>query len=118
MERKVIGGLMLFGLLLLVFGCNPKLGIIAVNTNPQGASVYLNGVQTGDTPMKFEFDMDKPVTMKILKEGYKPIEEKITVNWVKSEYHQGNYSKGDYLIKGTMQKGFEVNANRELIRAD
>ena len=117
MERKLIGGVLLLGLL-LVFGCNPKLGIIAVNTNPQGASVYLNGVQTGDTPMKFEFDMDKPVTMKILKEGYKPIEEKITVNWVKSEYHQGNYSKGDYLIKGTMQKGFEVNANRELIRAD
>lgn len=117
MERKVIGGLMLFGLL-LVFGCNPKLGIIAVNTNPQGASVYLNGVQTGDTPMQFEFDMDKPVTMKILKERYKPIEEQVTVNWVKSEYHKGHYSKGDYLIKGTMQKGFEVNASRELIRVD
>jgi hypothetical protein len=107
----------LFGLL-LVFGCNPKAGIIAVNTDPQGASVYLNGIKTGETPMKFEFDMDKPVTMKLLKEGYKPKEEKITADWVKSEFHQGNYSKGDYLIKGTMQRGYEVNVSRELSRTD
>jgi hypothetical protein len=62
--------------------------------------------------------MEKPVTMKLVKEGYKPVEEKLTVNWVKSEYHQGNYHKGEYMIKGTTQKGFEVNATRELIKAD
>jgi hypothetical protein len=117
MERKLIGGVLLLGLL-LVFGCNPKVGIISLNTNPQGATVYLNGVPTGETPTKFEFDMEKPVTMKLVKEGYKPVEEKLTVNWVKSEYHQGNYHKGEYMIKGTTQNGFEVNATRELIKAD
>ena len=117
MKRKLIGGVMLFGLL-LVFGCNPNVGIISLNTNPQGATVNLNGVPTGETPTKFEFDMEKPVTMKLVKEGYKPVEEKLTVNWVKSEYHQGNYHKGEYMIKGATQKGFEINATRELIRAD
>jgi len=56
--------------------------------------------------------------MKLVKEGYKPVEEKLTVNWVKIEYHQGNYHKGEYMIKGTTQNGFEVNATRELIKAD
>lgn len=117
MKGKGIGGLMLLSFL-LVGGCNPRVGIIAVSTNPPGAAVYLNGVATGETPTKFEFDMEKPVTMKLLKEGYRPIEENLTVNWVKRQYHLGNYAKGDYLIKGTMQRGFEVNASRELIRAD
>lgn len=117
MKRALIGGVALVGLL-LVFGCNPKVGIVAVNTNPPGATVYLNGVPSGETPMKFELDMEKPVTMRLLKEGYKPVEEKLTVNWVKSGYHQGNYSKGEYQIKGEMQKGFEVNATRNLIKTD
>jgi len=117
MGRIIAAGLLL-GIVLLTLGCNPKLGIIALDTNPQGAAVYLNGVQAGDTPVKFQFDMDKPVALKILKEGYKPKEEKITVDWVKSEYHQGNYSKGDFLINGVMQKGFQVNTTRDLIRAD
>jgi hypothetical protein len=74
MNRKSIGGVMLLGLLLVV-GCNPNVGIIAVNANPQGATVYLNRAPTGETPTKFEFDMEKPVTMKLLKEGYKPVED-------------------------------------------
>jgi PEGA domain len=117
MRRNIVAGLLL-GIVLLTLGCNPKLGIIALDTNPQGAAVYLNGVQVGDTPAKFQYDMNKPVTLKILKDGYKPKEEKITVDWVKSEYHQGNYSKGDYLINGVMQKGFQVNTARELMKAD
>ena len=117
MGRSIAAGVLL-GIALVALGCNPKVGIIALDTNPQGAAVYLNGVKTGDTPVKFQFDMEKPVTLKILKEGYKPREEKLTVDWVKSEYHQGNYSKGDYLINGTMQKGFEVNTTRDLMKAD
>ena len=117
MGRIIAVGL-LFGLVLLTVGCNPKMGIIVLDTNPQGAAVYLNGVQAGDTPVKFQFDMNKPVSLKILKEGYKPKEEKLTVDWVKSEYHQGNYSKGDYVIDGVLQKGFQVNTTRDLMKAD
>jgi hypothetical protein len=40
------------------------------------------------------------------------------VNWVKSKFHQGNYHKGEYMIKGTVQKGFEVYATRELLKAE
>ena len=54
----------------------------------------------------------------LVEAAYRPIEEKLTVNWVKSEYHQGNYPKGEYMIKGTTQKGFQVNATRELLKAD
>ena len=117
MGRNIGAGLLL-GVVLLALGCNPKVGFIALGTNPQGAAVYLNGVQAGETPVKFQFDMDKPVTLKLLKEGYKPKEEKITVDWVKSEYHQGNYSKGDFQINGIMQRGYEVNVTRELMKQD
>jgi hypothetical protein len=84
MKRHLTGGVMLPGLL-LVFGCNPKVGIISLNTNPQGATVYLNGVPAGETPMKFEFDMEKPVTLGILKEGYVSQTESLNVDWVKRE---------------------------------
>jgi hypothetical protein len=35
MKRTLIGGVMVFGLL-LVFGCNPKVGIISLNTIHKG----------------------------------------------------------------------------------
>jgi hypothetical protein len=104
--------------LMLALGCNPKVGLITLDTKPQGATVYLNAQKVGETPVTFEYDMEKPVTLRLLKEGYQPREEKVTVDWVKSEYHQGNYSKGDYLIQGTMQKSFKVYTIRDLIKSE
>jgi uncharacterized lipoprotein NlpE involved in copper resistance len=117
MKKRVVVTLMLC-VFLLVLGCNPKAGLIVLDTRPQGAAVYLNEEKVGETPVTFEFDMEKPVTLKILKEGYQPKEEKLNVGWVKSEYHLGNYSKGEYMIKGTKQKGFEVHTIRDLTRSE
>ncbi len=113
MKRRVVVTLMLC-IFMLVLGCNPKVGLVVLDTSPQGATVYLNEERVGETPVTFEFDMEKPVTLKILKEGYEPKTQNLNVGWVKSEYHQGKYSKGDYMIKGTMQKGFQVRTTLDL----
>ena len=117
MERRVAGTFMLC-IFMLLLGCNPKVGLITLDTKPQGATAYLNEQKVGETPVTFEFDMEKPVTLKLLKEGYQPREEKLTVDWVKSEFHQGNYSKGDYVVKGTMQKSFKVYTIRDLMKSE
>jgi hypothetical protein len=119
MKRGNVVGFTLSVLMLLVaFGCNPSVGIIVMDTIPQGATVFLNETKAGETPVKFEFDMDKPVMLKIIKEGYKPKTESINVNWVRSEYNLGHYGKGKFMINGEMQKGFEIHTLRELIRAE
>ncbi len=117
MKRRVVVTLMVC-ILMLILGCNPTVGLVALDTRPQGATIYLNEQKVGETPVAFEFDMEKPVTLKILKEGYQPKEEKLNVGWVKSEYHLGNYSKGDYMVKGTVQKSFKVNTTRDLIKSE
>ncbi len=78
----------------------------------------MNDAKVGETPVTFEFNMEKPVSMRIVKEGYKPQTEQINVDWVKSEYHRGHYGKGEYMLGGQMQKGYEVRTLRELIRLE
>ncbi len=117
MKGGVLAVAMLATVLLSV-GCNPKLGLIVLDTNPQGATVYVNDASIGETPVQFEFDMDKPVTLKIVKEGYQTRIESVNVGWVKSEYHQGHYGKGEYMLKGEMQKGYEVRTLRDLIKLE
>jgi hypothetical protein len=117
MKRGAIG-LLILASLFLTLGCNPKVGLIVLNTNPQGATVYLNDAKIGETPVQFEFDMDKPVMLQIVKEGYQPRTERINVGWVKSEYHLGNYSKGEYVVKGEKQKSYEVRTLRDLIKLE
>ena len=117
MERRSMVALMLF-ILMLALGCNPRVGLIALDTNPQGATVYLNEVKLGETPVKFEFNTERPATLRILKEGYHPKTEYLNVGWVKSEYHKGHYGKGEYMIGGHFQRGFEVRTILDLMRAD
>jgi hypothetical protein len=62
--------------------------------------------------------MNIPVTIKIVKEGYRPQTEQLSADWVKSEYYQSHYGKADIRINGSTQKGFEVHTTRELIKAD
>ncbi len=114
LKRGIVSLLMVCGLV-LILGCNPKLGLIVFDTRPPGAEVYLNEQKVGETPLTFEFDMDKPVTLRLLKEGYQPREEKINVYWVKSEFYLGNYQKGDYVVQGNKQKAFQVHTTRELV---
>lgn len=117
MKRRSVVVLTL-SILMLALGCNPKVGLIVLDTNPQGATVFLNEVKLGETPVTFEFNMERPATLRILKEGYHSKTENLNVGWVKSEYHQGHYGKGDYMIGGNMEKGFEIRTIRDLTRAE
>jgi hypothetical protein len=103
---------------LLLLGCNPSRGLVTIDTAPQGAMLYVNEAPIGETPATFEFDMEKPVTLKLLKEGYEPKTEKITAAWVKAQYQLGNYSKGKYKIAGEEQRAWEIRTLRELIRSE
>ena len=118
MRRRAGLAVVLVGILVSLLGCNPKVGLVTLGTNPQGATVYVNETKVGETPVTFEYNMEKPVTLQIVKEGYQPRTEKITADWVKSEYHQGNYGKGEYLIGGKKQTGYEVRTLRDLIKLE
>ncbi len=113
-------GLRLFAIMapLLLLACNPSRGLVTIDTQPQGAALYVNETLVGNTPATFEFDMDKPVTIKLLKEGYEPKTEKITGAWVKAQYQLGNYSKGRYKIGGEEQRAWEIRTLRELSRSE
>ncbi len=102
----------------LLAACNPQVGYVYLDTIPTQATVYMNEKAIGETPVRFEFDMSIPVTIKLLKEGYRPRTEELNVNWVKSEYRNGRYGKADIIINGSVQKGFQVHTTRELIRAE
>jgi hypothetical protein len=103
---------------LVLLACNPSRGLVTIDTMPQGATLYVNETPVGETPTTFEFDMNKPVTLKLLKEGYQPKTEKITPYWVKAEYQLGNYSKGRYKIGGEERRAWEIRTLRELIRSE
>ena len=45
---------MLAGALVAVLGCNPRVGLIVMDTYPQGATVYLNEAKVGETPVTFD----------------------------------------------------------------
>jgi hypothetical protein len=117
MRRSVIVVVM-FCAAILGLGCTPKVGLIALESRPQGAAVYLNQDRVGETPVTFEFNLEKPVTLRLEKDGYFPKTENLNVGWVKSEYQRGNLRRGDYMIQGTMQKGWEVTTIRDLIRIE
>ena len=55
-------------------------GVVVINTNPQGASVAINGRDYGVTPVTVENVPKGRSTIKIRREGYKDIMEGITIN--------------------------------------
>jgi hypothetical protein len=97
-----------------IAGCNPKLGIVVLDTIPSQATVYVAGKKIGETPVQFELDVTKPVSLRIVKEGYVPVTETLTLGWAQQEHREGHYKKGDYLIRGEMRSGFEIQTTREL----
>jgi hypothetical protein len=117
MKRPIILMVMVCTIL-LALGCTPKVGLVALDTRPPGASVYVDQRIVGETPVTFVFNMEKPATLKIEKDGYYPKTESLTVSWVKSEYHKGNFVEGTYMIDGNSQKAWEVRTVRDLIRVE
>jgi hypothetical protein len=81
-------GLVLF---LGSFGCVGKEGIIRLNTDPPGATYYLDGVEKGTTPAEFEWDAKQPIKLEIRKDGYYTEEELLNKYWVWYQESRGNY---------------------------
>jgi hypothetical protein len=102
----------------LAMGCTSKRGLIALNTGPQGATVYLNQIKQGVTPLEFEYDFRKPATLKIEKNGYYDTVESISELWVFSEIYKGNYLEGKFIIQDKMKKAWKVKITRILYKKE
>jgi len=56
----------------------PTAGLLLVNTNPQRAKVYLDGVYYGMSPLRLEMEPGvRAISVKL--EGYKMVTEKVSV---------------------------------------
>ena len=117
MKMKIVGMLVLCAVVFSL-GCTSKVGLVALDTRPQGANVYLNDIMVGETPVQFELNLESPVTLRIEKEGYYPQTESLNVRWVKSEHYRGNLIKGQQATEGSSQRTWEVRTARDLIRME
>jgi hypothetical protein len=113
MEMSRLSLMTVFALVIpLVFsGCTKNTGIVRLNTDPQGAQYYVDGIEKGATPAEFEWDLRRPVMLEIRKEGYHPEQELLNREWIYYQQSKGNYGK----IKiGKTTKQWTVIINRKL----
>jgi hypothetical protein len=99
---------------LLTLGCNAKSGTVALDTIPTAATVYVNEAKWGETPTTFGLDLQRPVTLKILKEGYLPQTEILNVPWAQQEYRAGHYTQHSYMVGKVQEKSFYIRTVRVL----
>ena len=92
----------------------PQTGHRCLGYDPSQATVYVAGKKIGETPVQFELDLTKPVSLRIIKEGYVPAAEFLTLSWAQQEHREGRYKKGDYFVQGQKQSGFEIHTTRVL----
>lgn len=112
MNRKILILLLFF--VLFSTGCTSSRGIIDLNSRPREATVYLDGVEQGVTPVQFEYDFKIPARLEIVKDGYYIEDELLNEAWVVREIRKGNYSEGRYMIGGVNSKSWMVNTYRRL----
>lgn len=99
-------------------GCSSKQGLIALDTRPSQATVYLDGRRVGVTPVEFECDLRTPTTLTIEKEGFYPEREVISRQWVNNELNKGNLVRGRFPIQGRMKKAWKVITTIRLDRQE
>lgn len=106
-------------ILFLCFGvlagaCTSAKGLVEVRSRPRGASVFLDGVKLGETPVRFEYDFKVPATLKISKDGYYEEKEFLSESWVEREIRKGNYSEGKCEIGGEYINAWMITTFRRL----
>ncbi len=106
--------LMLLSLVAMSVGCSSTRGVVDFHSRPHEATVFLDGIKQGITPVQFEFDFKTPVRVEIVKEGYFVETELLNQAWVVREIRKGNYSEGYYMIGGVSTKTWMVSTYRRL----
>jgi TolB-like protein len=103
-------------ILVLAFsvGCTSKKGRIKLNTEPEGAEVYVGGTKVGETPTSFDYDCCINQELLIVKDGYHPVKETLNKYWLKYEYNYGRFGKKKLMIDGKKQKSWLVITSRKL----
>ena len=103
----------LLGLFLLLssFGCVGREGIIRLNTDPPGATYYVDGIEKGRTPAEFTWDSNWPCLLEIRKEGYYTEQELLNKYWVWYQESKGNYRT---IRVGEAKKKWTVIIDRKL----
>lgn len=97
--------------LLILSGCVGRTGIIRLNTDPPGATYYVDGVEKGTTPAEFEWDSKQPMKLEIRKEGYHTEQELLNKYWVWYQESKGNYRT---IRVSESKKKWTVIINRKL----
>ena len=90
MSRRAIGLVLIVCLVVSATGCatlfKSKTAVLQLNSDPEGADVYLNGNRIGRTPLPFKVSHTKPVTISFRKQGYEDktyiINTKIGAGWI------------------------------------
>ena len=91
MSKTSMITMMCCAVLLILSGCVGRTGIIRLNTDPPGATYYVDGVEKGTTPAEFEWDSTQPMKLEIRKEGYYTEQELLNKYWVWYQESRGNY---------------------------
>ena len=97
--------------LLMISGCTGRVGVVRLNTDPAGASYYVDGIERGKTPAEFEWDLKQPILLEIKKKGYHPEEELLNEYWLEYQYSKGKYGT---IRVGGAKKRWTVTINRKL----
>ena len=103
-----------FSLIFIILGCTSKRGIVVIHTRPMGADIYVNDVSQGQSPARFEYDFSEPADLRIEKPGYYTETETLSEAWVVREIRKGNYSEGDFVIRGETARSWQVDTTRLL----
>lgn len=98
----------------LTVACTSTKGLIEVRSRPRGATVFLDDIEQGMTPVRFEYDFKAPATLKISKNGYYEEKEFLNESWVEREIRKGNYSKGKCEIGGEYIRSWMITTFRKL----
>ncbi len=90
MKRKLISILVLINVITILSGCatlfKNKTAKLEINSDPQKATIYINGNRMGETPLPINWSHKTPVTITFKKDGYEDktyiINTKVGAGWV------------------------------------
>ena len=111
MSKTSMITMMCCAVLLILSGCTSDTSIVRLYTEPSGATYYIDGIEKGTTPAEFEWEMEHPILLEIMKEGYYSEKELLDKAWFKYQFNRGNIGK---IQVGKVTNRLTVTINRTL----